>query len=218
MSYFKAVFNLGRPLSVKVPEEWDIHTKMSTNPLFDAPPIPYADFLLALQEQDKAIQNAEFGGLERINTMRTREREVDEMIRQYRAMVTVVANGDTAIILSSGFRHTKPRASAGAMPKVEAVKRLNDGVSGQLKLRWKPIDNVGLYEVEVRPLDEKEDPKAEIVVDDITKDEIWEAHSTRPASITITKLTPLLYYAVRIRAKGAQGFGPFSDILVVLIT
>ena len=148
MSYFKAVFNLGRPLSVKVPEERDIYVKMSANPLFATPPVDYADFLTALDNQDKAIQQAEFGGIERIANMRTKERVVDDMIRKYRSMVTVVANGDRDIILSSGFRHTKPRASAGKMPKVEAVRRLSDDVSGTLKLRWKPIKNVGLYEVE----------------------------------------------------------------------
>jgi hypothetical protein len=49
-------------------------------------------------------------------------------------------------------------------------------------------------------------------------DEYWESHSTRPASIAILDLKPLMYYAVRIRAKGVKGFGSFSDILVVLVT
>jgi hypothetical protein len=120
-------------------------------------------------------------------------------------------------IASSGFRHTKQRASAGVMPKVEAVKRLPDEISGQLKLKWKPIDNAGLYEVEVRPLDAKEEPTGTIDEADIPTDEKWEAHSTRPASIVIIGLTPLIYYAVRIRAKGVKGFGSYSDILVVLI-
>ena len=218
MSYYKAVFDLGRPLSVKVPEERDIYVKMSANPLFATPPVPYVDFLAALEDQDKAIQQAEFGGIERINTMRSKERVVDGMIRQYRSMVTVIANGDTDIILSSGFRHTKPRASAGAMPKVEAVRRLPGGASGELKLRWKPVNNVGLYQVEVRPLEEGEDPKGTTVEEETGKEENWVPHSSRPARIVIAGLKPLLYYAVRVRAKGVKGFGEFSDILVVLVT
>ena len=117
-----------------------LHTKMLANPLWVDPLVPLAEFLLALDEQDIAIQNAEFGGLERISVMHSKERVVDEMIRKYRSYVTVVSDGDTDIILSSGFRHTKPRASAGDMPMVEGVKRLTDRISGELKLKWKPVN------------------------------------------------------------------------------
>ncbi|MFT5900809.1 MAG: hypothetical protein ACI9LA_000001, partial [Bacteroidia bacterium] len=35
--YYKAVFDLFRPLSVKVPEERNIYTLMSVDPLFATP-------------------------------------------------------------------------------------------------------------------------------------------------------------------------------------
>ncbi len=221
MSYFKAVFDTGRPLSVKVPEEKDIHAKMSVNPLFPDPPVPYADFLLALDAQDLAIQNAEFGGLERTAAKLASERTVDEMIRKLRTYVSLVADGDIEIILSSGFRHTKPRQSAGEMPKVQGLKKLPNEKSGELKLDWTPVKNVGFYEVEVRTLSDEEnptDPNDPQVTIDENDDGSWMTYSSKPSKIVITGLTPLEYYAVRVRAKGTKGYGSFSDALVVLVT
>ena len=44
MSYYKAVFDLYRPIEVKTPEEREIHNKMSVHPDFNDPPVPYAEF------------------------------------------------------------------------------------------------------------------------------------------------------------------------------
>jgi hypothetical protein len=221
MSYFKAVFDTGRPLGVKVPEEKDIHDKMSVNPLFPDPPVPYADFLIALKDQDLAIQNAEFGGLERTAAKKAAERIVDDMVRKLREYVSLKANGDTTIILSSGFKHTKPRQSSGEMPKVEAVKRFNTEKSGELKLDWKRIKNAGFYEVQVRPMDDPKppmDPNNPAVLLDEGEEDDWQKYSVKPSRIVIFGLQPLTYYAVRVRANGTKGFGSFSDTLIVLVT
>lgn len=225
MSYYKAVFNLYRPIEVKAPEERAIYNLMSGNPFFATdPPVPYADFLIALNEQDTAEENAQFGGQERIELMRTKEKVVDDMVRKYRTFVTLKADGDTNIILSSGFKHTKPRESAGTMAKVEGVKRLNTDISGELKLRWKPIKNVGFYDVQIRPLSDgpsptppEPTPPNPVASGQDNIDEGWIPYSTSPASILISGLPTLIYYAIRVRAKGAQGYGGFSDALVVLV-
>jgi hypothetical protein len=221
MSYFKAVFDTGRPLGVKVPEERDIHSKMSTNPVFPDPPVAYADFLAALDAQDTAIENAEFGGIERTAAKRTAERKVDDMVRKLKSYVTVVANGNTDIILSSGFRHTKPRQRAGQMPKVGGLRSFNSEKSGEMKLGWKAVDNAGFYQVQLRPLNDAEKPtdpnNLEINVAS-NKDDDWVEHSTKPSRTLIEGLEPLTYYAVRVRANGTKGFGSFSDVLVVLVT
>jgi len=223
MSYYKAVFDAGRPLSVKVPEERDIHSKMSTNPLFIEPPVSYADFLLALDEQDTAIQNAEFGGIERIAAKNSKARVVDDIVRNLKAYVTVKANGDTDIILSSGFRHTKPREGMSVMPKVQGVKRFSTEISGELKLLWNPVHNVGFYEVQVRSLgdagntDGQNDPGNPMMATNNGDEDEWIKHSARPAKILITGLKPLIYYAIRVRASGTKGFGAFSDALVVMV-
>lgn len=221
MSYFKAVFDTSRPLSVKVPEERDIHSKMSTNPVFPDPPVAYADFQLALKEQDTAIDNAEFGGIERTAAKRTAEQKVDDMVRKLRSYVTMVANGNTDIILSSGFRHTKPRQRAGTMPKVSGLRGMNSEKSGELKLNWDPADNAGFYQVQLRPLHDAEkptDPNNLNINVGSTTDDDWTDHSTKPSRILIGGLKPLTYYAVRVRANGTKGFGSFSDVLVVLVT
>lgn len=239
MSYYKAVFDLNRPIEEKAPEERDIHAKMSTLAIFGTPPIPYADFLAAINEQTVAVDNAQNGGKIEVALMHTKEGIVDDMVRKYRSYVTEVADGDTDIILSSGFRHTKPRASAGDMPKVEGVKRLPTELSGALKLRWKAVRNVAFYEVQVRevvgevplptpvpptpptpPLPPTTDPTYDPRTDEdsMVVEREWLSVSTKPARILITDLKPLTRYEVRVRAKGTKGFGGFSDVVIMVVT
>jgi hypothetical protein len=222
MGYYKAVFDLDRKIEEKAPEERDIHGRMSIDPLFADPPVPYADFLLAINEQTKAVDNAQYGGIERIATMRSQEKVVDDMVRQLRTFVTLKADGDTGIILSSGFRHTKPRTTAGDMPKVQSVKKMYTELSGALKLKWKPVANAGFYEVQVRtvvpvkPLVEEKEGQPEPI--EVTEEGAWVPVSIKPSNIEIKGLKPLTYYEVRVRANGAKGFGPFSDVVVLLVT
>jgi len=59
MNYYKAVFDLGRPVEVKIPEEKDILQKMQADPQFATPPVAYADFQSALELQDKGFSKKE---------------------------------------------------------------------------------------------------------------------------------------------------------------
>jgi hypothetical protein len=221
MSYYKAVFDLNRSIDEKAPEERDIHSKMSVNATFPDPPVPYVDYLAAIGEQASAVDNAQYGGIERIATMRTRERLVDDIVRRYRGYVSEVANGDTDVILRSGFRHTKPRTSAGDMPKVEGIKNLTTELSGAIKLKWSRVQNVGFYEVEVRLVDVKPEAEKEGALADVEKEteEVpWTSISSKPARALITGLKPLSKYELRVRAKGAKGYGPYSDVVVMIVT
>lgn len=237
MSYFKAVFDFNQSVENKVPEERDIYTQMSAHVLFANPPIPYLDCLTAIDAQELAMNNAVNGGRIEIALMRTKERMVDDIFRKYRDYVTEVADGDTDIILSSGFKHTKPRASAGDMTKVEGVKRLSTDISGALKLRWYPVKNVAFYEAEVRevvsenplpptppvppvsptpPMPPNSGGTSPTEMEVIEKP--WKIVSSKPARVRITGLKPLKYYEVRVRAKGTKGFGGYSDIVVMVVT
>ncbi|MCF8278549.1 MAG: fibronectin type III domain-containing protein [Flavobacteriales bacterium] len=238
MSYYKAVFNFNRTIEDKAPEERDIHSKMYNLALFGDPPIPYADFLLAINEQQVAVDNAQNGGRSQIALMRTKERIVDDMVRKFRNYVSDVADGDTDIILSSGFRHTKARSSAGDMPKVEAVRRLNTEISAALKLRWKRVKNVGFYEVDVRLIEPLKTSPGPIPVppippippisgggdtgrgtgSDIVEERPWVTRATKPANIEIKDLKPLSQYEVRVRAKGTKGYGGYSDVVIMIVT
>lgn len=227
--YYKAVFNLNRSIAEKAKEERTIHAKMSVNPLFPDPPIGYADFLAAINAQTVAVDNAEFGDRENIAIMREKELIVDNMVRKYRSYVTEVADGNTVIILSSGFKHTKPRTRAGDMDKVTGVKNLNSKLSGGLKLKWNPVENVAFYEVETREVVEKSNispalPQAESSNTNedasnqsglIVLEREWKPTGSKGSRIEITGLKSLRHYEVRVRAKGAKGYGPYSDIVII---
>ena len=203
--YYKAVFDLFRPLSVKVPEERNIYALISVNPLFTEPPIAYVDFLTALDEQDAAIDAAVDGGVTLTATKRAKEKIVDDIVRKYKLMVTSIANGDTEIILSTGFKHPKARQESGAMPKVEGVNGVPVQKKGVLKVRWDRIEHASFYEVHLRP-EAKDVP-----------DGIWQIVTSKPSSIEIGKLKSLVYYEVMVRAKGPKGYGAFSDVITLLV-
>ena len=63
--YYKAIFDFGRPLEAKIPEERAILTKMQLVPLFNDPPTDYAVAAAALTLQDLRLSEAEFGGIEK---------------------------------------------------------------------------------------------------------------------------------------------------------
>lgn len=211
MNYYKAVFDLSRPLEDKIPEEKDILAKMSADARFAAPPIPYTDFQNALDIQDRALSEAQFGGIERTAKKRTAMLVVDDMIRKYKLYVDMVADGDTEVILASGFRHTKPRQSSGDMPTVTGVRGGSNGISGEAQIRWNPVNNVSFYQVELRP-------QVEAPVDGVAEELPWMSYSSKPSSIVISGLKPLTYYEIRVRAVGPAGPGGYSDIVIVLVT
>jgi hypothetical protein len=45
----------------------------------------------------------------------------------------------------------------------------------------------------------------------------WEMYTTQTASIKIDSLKSLTYYQIRVRAKGAAGYGAYSDLLELLV-
>lgn len=214
--YFKAVFNLNRPVETKASEERNILVKMAASPNFINPPVDYADFGLALDEQDAALAAAQQGGTLNTAILHSKELVVDNYVRKLKSYVTLVAEGDTEIILSSGFRHTKVRQNGVEMPKVEGVEGVRTDTKGELKIRWKRVKNKAFYEVEVRPTANN---SAEAPTPDApANDNSWSTpQATRPASIVIKDLKSLTYYEVRVRAKGASGYGGYSDIVVLLV-
>jgi hypothetical protein len=107
------------------------------------------------------------------------------------------------------------------------MKRLPTELSGTLKLRWKTVNNVAFYEVQVREVVEEKPipaPPTDVPEEEPTTEETlvvdgdWMPVSTKPASILITDLKPLKRYEVRVRAKGTKGFGGFSDVVIMIVT
>lgn len=218
--YFKAVFDLNRPIETKVTEEKAILSKMEGNPLFINAPTPYPMFRAALELQDLRLQEAEFGGIDKTSALRTQEQIVDLMVVGYREYVTIVAQGDKDIILSAGFRHTKERTPVAGMGKVEGVKSKLTGISGELALRWKPIKGKQFYEVEVQAMEavppRPTDPTTPPPVGEVLRQE-WKMTATSAASIVLKGLRPFTRYMVRIRAKGAPGYGEYSDTIEIVV-
>lgn len=234
--YYKATFDLGRPVEVKIPEERNILEKMQAVPLFNNPPTPFPVFETALDLQDQRLSEAENGGKALTSALRTQVALVDRMVASYRDYVTIAAKGDKDVILSSGFRPNKERTPAGHMGKVENVKTKFPGISGSIDLSWKPIVGKQFYELELRPAEDPKNPPIPPVVPP-TPDptptppagpaapapennnipdmrvRTWRLIPWASSRVTLTGLTPFVRHQLRIRARGKSGYGEWSDII-----
>lgn len=203
MSY-TAVFDFKETVEEKNLKLFGIHDKMLADALFPVPPVPYATFLLQINAQKVAAENTFKGGELQTEILRSATRVVERTVRKYRAYVNTTADGDREVILRSGFTPSKDPAPVGDMPKV-SVKWIRSGVgSGSVKLRMEKIDGRQFIEVEVRP---SEDGSAWIKVLTTTK-----------LIDQFEGLSSLRRYILRARAKGASGFGDWSDEQQFVVT
>lgn len=196
MSY-TAVFDFKRSVDEKVVQEDEIHGLMSTDPLFNDPPVPFAQFLTQIDAQRTAAANALNGGHLQTEILRQTTRTVQGTVRKYRAYVNEVADGNREIILRSGFTPSKDPTPVGDMPKV-SVRWIRPGSSsGKVKVRFGRIYGRKFIEAEIRP---SEDGSA------------WEKVLTTTSLIAqIEGLAPLRRYILRARAFGTSGYGNWSD-------
>ncbi len=116
--------------------------------------------------------------------------------------MNTTADGNIAILLSSGFEVSKYR-SAVLSPKIIEVVRLTDGRnSGQMVLSFERLERTRLYEYRVS--DEK-DEEGEIV----WREQIFV--TTTSQNNIIQPVTPGTIYYVSIRAINSRGTGDWSE-------
>ena len=77
--------------------------------------------------------------------------------------------------------------------------------------------------MQIRPIEDSETGdliNAESVIANAESgiDNDWVKYSSSSSRIVIDGLKLLIYHGIRVRASGTKGFGPYSDILVVLVT
>jgi hypothetical protein len=93
-----------------------------------------------------AILNAADGGRELNAIKRAKQAEVVSLLRQLAAYVTSTANGDMAVLISSGFPIQKPtRSKIGQLPAPAVPKVLQGKESGQLNASTPPVYGASSY-------------------------------------------------------------------------
>ena len=199
--YYKAVFDLKLPPAVKVGMVEDFLTKMPLISTFDDPPIPYSEANETLDLLKLRLAEAAQGGVMAKQLRAEAVKATNALIKTYKDFVTVQARGNKTVVLSSGFKATKEPTPVGHMDDVEILKAKMTGKSGEAKLRWKLIRGCQFYEVDYMTGNATE----------------WSTICTTSVFFLLTGLTPYMPNKVRVRAKGAAGYGGYSNTIEFIV-
>ncbi len=201
METYTAVFNLSQRVETKIPAVRDILTRMPAVMVYNDPPMPYADFRNAMDLLEVRLAAAENGGALAKQELKDQTRIVDNIIRDYRTYVTLRSKGDRTLILASGFLASKQPTPVGTMDQVTGLKSKLTGTPGEVKLRWNSMKGRQYYDVQ-------------IIGGDYTD---WKPLVSVRVNMLLTGLISFQRYKVKVRANGAAGFGPYSDIIEFVV-
>lgn len=199
----KAKFNLDMPIPDKLQRTSEIITAMTGNANFPTPNPDLADVETARAALAAAFQKALDGARTAKADQRTKNDELNELLRPLRDYVNEIAVGDEDIVLSSGFEASKIPAPIGKMPQVVNLEISSGDGDGSVTLKWKAIYGAKTYQIEI-----SEDNGTTFRP---------ETSTTRSLKNVVEGLTLARYYTFRVAAIGAAGRGPWSDSYKVLV-
>jgi len=189
--------------SDKVSKGRQVSTEMRANPTFGDTDVTYDQLDAATDKLEKSMVAAASGGKEETALMNQAEVEWDKTMRLMGRYVERVADGDGAVMLSSGFDLAKqPNPSQRAEFSAE-----HNGKPGSVILKRRAVEGAKsyLWQMSSSPLHES--------------DNDWKlVNVTTQATIEITGLTPLSKYWFRgavVTKDGTSAFcAPVMQVVV----
>lgn len=181
-----------------------VRNQMKNNPLFPAPSPSMPEFEAGIERLAESVRST-YNGASRyeFHLKQRHMEELADMIKSLAAYVSIVANGDSQIVLAAGF---ELRRASAPINQLEAPKypRSKSGRHPQtIDLRWEPVHGARMYRVFVRKGYASEGPSVRVVL--CTK-----------SRCTVDKLEPLEHYTFQVQALGARAEGPISAITSAL--
>lgn len=139
--------------------------------------------------------------------MALRDAAVADLIAAMNSLAGYVqsqANGDPAVILSAGMLVKAAPTPVGIPAQVLNFTLTMSDAAGELFARWKPVRGAKTYELQTSP--------------DPVTDTSWKGYSVpSKAAETISGQPSGSKLWARVRANGAAGPGPWSDITVKIV-
>lgn len=201
-THFTVKLGLDGLTPMEVVERGRAHvTAMTGNAAYTTPTPPLATITTACD----ALETAEIavttnGGKQDYIIRNQRLEELKELIRELAGYVQAASQGDEEKIASAAFATRKLPEPSGVLPAPGNLRVRITTLPGELSLRWDGVKDRRIYEVEMN----SSDPLVE---------ENWKLLLMLSKNFHIaTGLTSHQNYSFRVRAVGADGIGPWSDI------
>ena len=184
----------------KVAKALLVGTRMTGNTNFPTPAPTLADLTTAREALEVALVEAAAGDRVKIFERNVAEAELDQILVRLALYVTVTANGDEVIILSSGFELRKEPAPIGPLPAPADLRTRTGLKAGEVDLRWKPVYGAYYYQVYM-------------AITDPNNGGAWQlVGMTSNAKFAGKDLAPGTYVWYRVDCLGAGGYtSPPSD-------
>jgi hypothetical protein len=190
------------PVPTKVTFGRTVVFNMSKLTLFANPDVPYDKATSVINNLETTYMASRSGDHEQVALMRQAEVEYDDIFRKLAYNVDRVADGDEAIILSSGFHLAKQptpaerpefTVTAGDTPGTISLKR--KAVAGAYSYVWQHFAGA-----------------------EVPTDAQWLlAGSTTQTSFEMTGLTSATKVWFRVAAVTAEGMGAFTDPIMKVV-
>jgi len=174
-----------------------VETKMAGNPHFTTPVPALATITTARGLLEAANVLAMDGGKSAVLDKNMKAAILMELLIEEAGYVTSVANGDEAIIISSGFDARQVPQRIGELSAAENLRARPTEFSGQVRVKWNFVYGAHSYIVYRRP--------------DVAGSEFEPVAFVTRASYVDEGLTTGSFYWYYVIAIGAAGPSPKSD-------
>lgn len=182
-----------------------IVTKMTDNANFPTPTPSLADLTTAYEALAAATVVASGGDREAILVRKSHELVVANMLRTVAAYVVMAADGDGAIISSSGFALQNLPEPQPALSRPVDFKTERGAHEGEVELSWRSLRGAMSYIIEMTTGDPKDQASEWTTVAVTTK------VKAKFENMGIGK-----FYYYRVKAVGRHNESPWSDISMVM--
>ncbi len=186
-----------------------IHDRMSKVAAFSDPPHTMADFQILITTADQALAQRASNAKADVIAFQVARHALEGALSDLGGYVNTKAQGDAAIVESSGFpSYDTARAQSDAPPAAPENLVLRQGdLSGQMISRCKPDRPRSVNEVQT-------------CIGDPNDESNWKmAGIFSGGKATLSGLTPGTVYWVRVRTAGIKGvMGAWSDPAKMMVT
>lgn len=181
-----------------------VRNQMKNNPLFPSPTPSMPEYEAAIQELAASVI-ATHGGASKLAFLQKQNNleKVAAMIKSLAAYVSIVAQGDSTIMLAAGFEQRRSSSHINALAQPKWPRAKSGYLSRTIDVRWDPVHGARMYKVHITKGYATDDGPVTLML-------------TSKSRCRIENLEPLEYYTVRIQAIGAHAEGPLSAMTSAL--